>query len=80
MGVWLSQGGSLGRWDFALDVDGVSRSPTGAGTELEETFRNRIPRNMSGNPEMRTLRLLIKTMVWPVKLNPYQIQFWLGKC
>lgn len=65
----------MGRQDFALDMDGPTRGTTGARTEREGSFWNRLPRNRSSS-EMKTLRPLTK-MVWPVTLNPYQIEFWL---
>lgn len=71
-GPWVSQGGSLGRQDFAFGVVGPCRATVGAGTELQENFRNRLPRDMSGYPEMRTRRPLVK-MIWSMKFNPYQI-------
>ena len=65
--------------DFALCVVGPIGATVGAGSELQETFRNRSLRDRSDHPEMRTRRPLVE-MIWSMKLHPYQIHFWLGKC
>lgn len=69
LGMWKL----LGQVGLSPWLDGPVRATSRARTKLEETFRDRLPGNLRGDPEMRTLRLLIKMIVWPVKLNPYQM-------